>query len=219
MRQQFRKDYEGEFVLTKTVFKNGQKIQNREWMPNPIVNQHISGRAAVIGSDVDRSMFDFTRLPAHRGGLLGSKKLQTYGTGSLWKQMPFDFFVTTNVDNLLEIASSDYVNKITYTTTKLCMTHPGLFYLIPYSVVLDELAIAIYLACFDGHSEIFLLGYNNDMPKHNKSWASDISQVFGTYTNVTFYIVSPPSNWPESWKKHKNVKSMSVRDFISFCDI
>jgi hypothetical protein len=215
----YRKDYEGEFVLTKTVFKNGQKIQNREWMPNPIVNQHISGRAVVIGSDMDKSTFDYTRLPAHRGGLLGSKKIQTYGTSTLWKQMPFDFFVTTSIDNLLEISASEYVNNIIYTTTKFCMTNPGLFYLIPYSIVLDELALAIYLACFDGHTEVFLLGYNNDMPNHNKSWAEDISRVFNTYTNVTFYIVSPPSSWPESWKKHKNVKSMTVRNFVSFCDI
>jgi hypothetical protein len=33
---------------------------SREWIPNPIENHHISGRAACIGSTTDIDAFDFT---------------------------------------------------------------------------------------------------------------------------------------------------------------
>jgi hypothetical protein len=79
IREQYRSDYEGEFVITESRWSGGKKTQNREWVPNPIKNQHISGRAACIASDVDKERFDYTRLQRHKGGLLGSKKLQTYG--------------------------------------------------------------------------------------------------------------------------------------------
>lgn len=53
MQQRRRQDYPGEFIITRTTFRDGRKIQEREWIDNPIVNQHISGRAAVVA--IDRS--------------------------------------------------------------------------------------------------------------------------------------------------------------------
>ena len=85
IREQYRSDYEGEFVITESKWSAGKKSQNREWVENPINNQHISGRAACIVGDVDKERFDYTRLQRHKGGLLSSKKLQTYGTGSITK--------------------------------------------------------------------------------------------------------------------------------------
>ena len=79
MEARFRVDYAGEFVITGSTWGSGKKTETREWIANPIENQHISGRAACIGSAFDQGTFDYTRLQRHRGGLLGSKKLQTYG--------------------------------------------------------------------------------------------------------------------------------------------
>ena len=54
IQERYRQDYDGEFVLLQTSIRNGVKEQRREWMINPIQNQHVSGRAAVIGSNLDR---------------------------------------------------------------------------------------------------------------------------------------------------------------------
>ena len=52
IQERYRADYEGEFVITESRWSGGKKTQNREWVANPIDNQHISGRAACIGSNV-----------------------------------------------------------------------------------------------------------------------------------------------------------------------
>ena len=48
MPERYRTEYDGEFVITVNTIKNGEKHQEREWIDNPIENQHISGRAAVL---------------------------------------------------------------------------------------------------------------------------------------------------------------------------
>ena len=94
IESRYRRDYSGEFVITEIRIADGRSQQTREWIPNVIENHHISGRAAVIGSRTDQERFKYQRLQRHRGGLLGKKRLQTYGTGDLWQDMAFDFFVT-----------------------------------------------------------------------------------------------------------------------------
>ena len=87
----FREHYDGEFIITDTTYKGGMKIQNREFVPNSISNQHISGRAAVIGQD-ETAREDVVRvLENHKGGLLGQKKLQTYGCDGVWRKIPVSY--------------------------------------------------------------------------------------------------------------------------------
>jgi len=43
--ERYREDYSGEFVITKTTFKNGKKVQEREWIDNPITNSHFSNKS------------------------------------------------------------------------------------------------------------------------------------------------------------------------------
>lgn len=112
----YRKDYIGEYIITQSKWSGGKKQQIREWVANPIENHHISGRAVCIGSDIDRRFFDYTRLQHHRGGLLGSKKLQTYGTGNISKQMRLDFTIETNPEILEElIKNNHHQDNIVYT--------------------------------------------------------------------------------------------------------
>jgi hypothetical protein len=123
MQARYRTDYAGEFVILETRWGAGKKEETREWIPNPIENHHLSGRAACIGSDLDRWQFDYTRLQRHRGGLLGSKKLQTYGTGSIAQQMRLDFAVETNTNNLNKILATGYQqDNIVYTTARNCIS-------------------------------------------------------------------------------------------------
>jgi hypothetical protein len=220
IQQNYRRDYTGEFVLIKSILAGGAKLQEREWIPTAIENYHISGRAAVIGSRADQELFDFPRLARHRGGLLGKKRLQTYGSGDLWKDMIFDFFVATDQKQTDKIQKTGYSSRSTvYSTTSRCLSHPGHFYLLPYQPVLDELALAVYLAAFDEHREIFLLGYNNETPAGTRTWAENVNEVFETYNTTQFILVGVESNMPDRWRNNSNVSCMRYQKFISYCDV
>ena len=54
--ERYRTDYTGEFLITQATWSGGKKRQKREWVANPIENQHISGRAVCIGSDGDEAV-------------------------------------------------------------------------------------------------------------------------------------------------------------------
>jgi hypothetical protein len=216
----YRSDYEGEFIITQSVWSAGKKQQTREWVANPIENQHISGRAVCIASNHDVSQFDYTRLQRHRGGLLGSKKLQTYGVGPIAAQMRLDFAVETDDEILNDLISSQYYqDNIVYTTPKNCLKYPGAFYLTPYNPVLTKHSLALYLAAFDGHKEIFMLGYNQYTNAGNTAWIAYVSQVMSAYSGTKFIIVGTKHHVVESWLEHANVEQMTYREFISYCDI
>lgn len=220
MDARYRRDYAGEFVILESIWSGGKKIQNREWIANPIENHHISGRAACIGSDIDKKRFNYTRLQRHRGGLLGSKKLQTYGTGPIAQEMRLDFTVTTNAEELTKILETKYqVNNIVYTTPRYCITYPGEFYLIPMKPRIVDLATAVYLAAFDGHQEIFLLGYNDETVGGHSDWLNQLTSVFSAYTGTKFFLVGEPTRMPDVWVSCDNVECMTYRDWIGYCDV
>jgi len=220
IESRYRRDYSGEFVITETRISDGRSQQTREWIPNVIENHHISGRAAVIGSRTDQERFRYQKLQRHRGGLLGKKRLQTYGTGDLWRDMAFDFFVTTDRGQAQAMADTGYDTQSTvYTNANICIENPGRFYLVPFLQPIDNLALAVYLAAFDGHQEVFMLGYNIDTLGGTASWIADVDSVMLAYATTQFVLVGTESNMPESWRYHPNVTSMIHRKFISYCDI
>jgi hypothetical protein len=219
MQARYRSDYPGEFVILESKWSGGKKTETREWIPNPIENQHISGRAACIGSSIDRYRFDYTRLARHRGGLLSSKKLQTYGTGEIAQDMRLDFAVETNNNRLNTILESGYQeNNVVYTTPRNCINHPGEFYLIPIRPGITDLATLVYLAAFDGHREIFLLGYHRETAGGRDSWIAEITRIFTAYP-VQFYLVGESTIMPGEWLDCANVRTMDYREWISYCDV
>jgi hypothetical protein len=220
MQARYRSDYAGEFVILETRWAGGKKNQDREFVANPIENHHISGRAACVGSRSDLDRFNYQRLQRHRGGLLGSKKLQTYGTGVIATDMRLDFAVETAQENLQTLIDNKYYeNNIVYTTARNCVNNPGNFYLIPYNPRLLDLATIVYLAAFDGHKEIFLLGYNNDTQVDQVDWASQIAKVMNAYSGTKFYFVGESTNMYAEWLDCVNAESMTYRDFIGYCDV
>lgn len=218
--ERYRKDYTGEFIITNTSWSGGKKRTQREWMPNPIENHHISGRAACVGSVVDISEFDFTILPQHKGGLLGVNKLQTYGTGEIAKLMRLDFAVENEETILHELFDLHYYKEnIIYTTPRQCLKHPGVFYTIPYNPPFIKQATLAYLAAFDGHREIFLLGYNNDAGIGQDDWAEQIEKIISVYSSTKFFHVGHKSQTPDRWKNYANFAQLTHREFITYADI
>ena len=220
MDARYRTDYSGEFVILETKWSGGKKSESREWIENPIINHHLSGRAACIGSSIDRTQFDYTRLQRHRGGLLGSKKLQTYSTGIISQEMRLDFTVETNRVILDKILESGYqASNIVYTSPRYCIAHPGEFYLIPLRPKIIDIATVVYLAAFDGHKEIFLLGYTDEVDGGHNEWIQQIAQIFSSYKGTKFYLIGESTRMPDAWANCANTTLLTYREFIGYCDV
>ena len=218
--KRYRSDYKGEFVVVTTSQQDGSRKQGRVWIPNSVENQHISNRAAVIGSSMDKKKFNYPILQRHRGGLMGKLRLQTYGTNKIWQDMRLDFYAGTNREELETLSKTNYADTtVVLTSTSHCVANPGKFFIVPYLPMLDDVALPLYLACFDGHKEVFLLGYNTDMPHGTQNWQNDVLSIFQIYDDVQFTIVGNHYSAPDSWRNCRNVKSMDYRSFISYCDI
>ena len=220
MKTAYRKDYPGEFIILNTRIVNGVKEQKREWVENPIENQHISDRALVVGSNYDLVTFDYTRLENHKGGLQGRKRLQTYGTEKSWRGMRLDFYVSTDEEELTDINESNYFETTSvYSSTRLVLLNPGKYFLIPHSVSMYDPALAIYLAAFDGHNEVFLIGYGNDTPFVGVNWINQVRDVMASYATTQFILVGPEGTIPDACRNLQNVRTMEYRYFISYCDV
>lgn len=225
MEARYRRDYPGEFVVLNTVWEGGKRIEQREWIANPIENQHISGRAVCIGSqDAMQSAYpiglDYKILQRHRGGLLGTLKLQTYGIGKIAEEMRLDFTVDFDSEQLKRLVESKYHEEnVVYTTARNCIENPGDFYLVPMMPRLLLPALPVYLAAFDGHQEIFLLGYSKQMEFDHPRWMDDVCEVFKAYNGIRFWLVGEPTTMPDVWLECANVKPMSYRDFVGYADV
>ena len=218
----YRSDYDGEFVITNTIFKDGKKEQEREWVENPISNAHVSDRATCIADGTSIDGFLLSSLEGHIGGLLGSLSMQVYGVQDVYKKLKCDFLVALNQDTLDEIKQSNYdEDSIVYTSTKGCLTNEGSFYLIPQSTRTTPHATAVWLACFDEHKEIFLFGYDEyteDAVLQTKMVKS-VAEVIKTYTSVKFHHVRKNGDMPESWKYLPNLDSMTISEYVSYADV
>jgi hypothetical protein len=134
--------------------------------------------------------------------------------------MRLDFTIETDEDILKELIDNHYYqDNIIYTSPKNCLRYPGVFYLTPYNPVLIKHALALYLAAFDGHKEIFMIGYNNQTTTGNLAWQAHVAQVFSAYSGTKFVIVGMSHHAPAGWLEFANVERMTYREFISYCDV
>ena len=220
MEARYRKDYPGEFVILESKWSGGKKQERREWIENPIVNQHLSGRAVAIGTSESRDRFDYKVLEGHRGGLLGSLKLLTYGTAQIAQEMRLDFAVDTDFNNLLPLIENKYTeNNIVYTTGKNCIKRPGEFYLIPLNPHLSTAVLPIYLAAFDGHKEIYMLGYDKEAEGGHSNWIDQVTRLMNAYAGTIFIMVGNKLNMPDAWLSCPNTRNLDFRDFVTHCDV
>lgn len=218
----YRQHYDGEFIITDTKYSGGMKIQNREFIANQVSNEHISGRAAVIGQDISVRDDVVKRLENHKGGLLSSKKLQTYGCEGAWKKIRLDFYVGNDPKELSDLVDKNIPqNTVVYSTTRNCLRFPEQLYPIPYAVRLAPGAQAAYIAAFDGHKEVFILGVDGMCPPSvvDPRSLSDMIHVFRAYSSTKFILVTDGAKPPEGWRNFANVDTWDYRKFITYCDV
>lgn len=241
----YRSTYQGENVVTDMIHSNAAWSMEKAWIPSSVTNNQISNQACVIGNGISRKGFNLNAVINHKGGLLGRDKLQTYGCNALIRDAKPDFLVVSGETNgiVKEVAESGYCdNNIVYATTTDIQAYPGKFYLIPQDPGWNAGSIAAYLAAFDGHDRVYLLGFdgqdtaaynynvyagtNGYQTTRNAQAAPDflditMKSIFDTYPDVDFVRVMPQSSYaiPELWKYCTNLRQLSFREFILEADL
>lgn len=241
----YRSNYQGEEVVTDLVLDQQSWDITKEFIPNSVFNNQISNQACVIGNGISRERFDVGAIMNQYGGLLGTKKLQTYGCNALYRDQSPDFLVVSGEDTQIvaEVAYSGYCdNHIVYASAPHIQSHPGKFYLVPQDPGWNSGSVATYLACFDSHTTVFLLGFDGqDTAQYNYNiyagtpgyqgatnaqadpafFDLTMKAIFDLYNDVDFVRVMPSkfASMPESWKYCLNLRQISFREFVIEADL
>jgi len=237
LRKNYRRQYVGEDIVTERVYHKLQWNSTTETVPNSVFNYQISKQAVVLGNGLSRKDFNLAFIKNHQGGIYGESKLQTYGCNALYRDFQPDFLVVTDRVIAEEIALSGYTkDHICYSRANILLEFPQKYYLIPHDPVSDAGTTAAYLACFDGHMKVYLMGFDgNDTDNFNYNlyadttgytskhkdtkdfkWSGDRAQLMRTYHEVQFVWVTETGsrNTPESWKECPNFKQIDFREFV-----
>lgn len=232
----YRANYTGENITVESRQERMQWQYNTEWVPSAVFNRQRSKVATVIGNGNSRKDFNLNFVVNHIGGPLGASSMQTYGCNALYRDKETTFMVANSKEMCDEIAASGYCdNHIVYTNSANLPNYPGKFYLIPQNIIADAGTIAAYLACFDGHEKVYLLGfdgwagdgYNNNMYAGTAGyppvdfnvteefWVASMLKVMTTYNEVEFVRVMPTANWrcPIAWKELSNFRQIDYGKF------
>lgn len=221
MQELYRAEYEGEYVVTGIVIKDGKRERKHEFIENPLTLKVLSGRAVCLSNGESAKQLNLKKLST-RQGLLDSLALHNYSTGEMYKHYSPEFHVTFNTEILNNLVSENLTEKMmVYTSIKQCINTPGEFYIVPYGVKSTEETVAAYLAAFDGHKEVFLLGYDqyDELGKRRDKLINTMLDVFGAYPGVKFTHVIHQGATPKEWNQFKNVSTVSVAEFLSICDV
>ena len=225
IEQKFRAAYTGEDVTTKLTFADGKQVPETEWVANNVFNNYVTSQAVVLGNG-ETAYYQNGRLlqliKKHKGGLLAANKLQTYGTNETWRTIDCDFLVAISDENVKPIVDSGYCeNKIVYTNADLVLKYPGKMYLIPQNPPWNSGALAAYIAAFDGHDKIFLLGFEADHGQEKPFWVKSAKIVFDTYPQCEFVYITRTNygRIPLEWASCENMRHISIQDFIEEADI
>jgi hypothetical protein len=238
----YRKDYTGEDVIQERVLQDGEWVSTTEHVPNNVINNQISNRAVVFGNGESRLDFNVSHLLNKKSGLLGADTLQSYACNAFYRDYTPDFLIVTSRIIADEISKTSYhTDNIVYTRVDISLEFSRKFYLIPHDPYADAGATAAYIAAFDGHKKIYLLGcdgqfetnYNNnvyagttgysakdsDTTGHN--WEESYLQLFQVYDDVDFVLVTASGrhNTFDSWRACTNFRQISHRDMVLEADL
>lgn len=168
--------------------------------------------------------------------------MQTYSCNAAYRDFEATFTVAVGNDIAREIADSGYCNRhIVYANSDKILKYPNKFYLIPQDFVSNAGTAATYLACFDGHEKIYLLGFDNSAGEHYNNnvyagtpgyaptnhnysddyWILAMEQVMSLYNEVEFVRVTPTPNYvcPTTWLKLSNFRQISFNEYIIEADL
>ena len=229
----YQSDYEGEFIITQSTIKQGQKHETREWVPNTVENSQHFGVAYAIGNGASRLSINLKWLHKPHGRLFGHEMGQTYGCNAVHRDFEPQFLIVNNQIIINELVQKQQeLTSTVFANTSMILDNPGFMHLIPYNFRSNAGTMALYLACFHEHNKIYMLGYDNiprdgaesnvyqdtdgyTQSKPSGKWVKNVENIMKMYPNTEFVRVETLQQPPESWLWCSNFRQISHKDFIS----
>ncbi len=155
--------YKGETIITKTIIRKGQRIQETEFYEDR-VKAVPRGNAYIIGNGPSRKGFDLNSLKATG---------QTYGCNALYRDFVPDFIFSVDSYMTASMCKDKVYEKCYHYAPSLEVNRnpkggPKVLHLIPnnpYSISGNQ---AIWTACVHGHKNIYLVGFDFREYGHNQ---------------------------------------------------
>jgi hypothetical protein len=252
IKKLFRNTLTEETVNITGLFINDSWLYNTENIVIPPLAVNYNN-AVVIGNGVSVGEFDLTKILPYRESTpwgevtdwitkRQTQNFSTYGCNALYRNFKPDYLVLTGKGIIEEVAQST-VDKpnIVYANTKFLELYPNKFSFLPQNPDFNSGAIAAYMAAFDGHKTIYLLGFDGIDSSDNiynifagtpnypnvsatineDYWNKSLQTVMHVYSDIEFVRVCPTKNYrqPAVWKDCTNFRQIDFRQFVLEADI
>lgn len=142
-------EYKGEEVIVNISIKKGKKTLNKEFFPLTYRNEGPIGTAICMGNHPDRLCVDLNKLKT-----VG----QTYGCNALYRDFEPDHLLAVDIPMVKEIMESDYKGRV-FTPSLQKVKYGERVHLIPNNPHHSSGLSCLHLACFHGHTKIYMIGY------------------------------------------------------------
>lgn len=237
IKKLFRNAYIGEDIYSAATYSDGTWNYEKEYVARTLDNQGFSKKAVVIGNGISRLDFNLEEFKKS----YVQKRIQTYGCNFLYKDFTPDFLIASRPEVAKELNQTGYCKThVVYSSSNAILQYPGAFHLIPQDPSWNSGSVAAYLACFDGHPTVYLLGFDgNDSPHTNNNVYANLSgynltidqkddfmaltmvHVFKTYPLVDFVLVNSTGRgyMPAAWYGVVNLRRISFYDLVLECDL
>ena len=216
--------YEGETINTNLLIKGGVKHFETQYFPRQIWHDTQGKPAFIIGNGKTRQAFDLNKL---------NGKGTTYGCNAVYRDYTPDYLVSLDRHISQEIAENyDLENRPAYSININQKRYSDKFVLVPRNPTMNTGATATHIARFDGHTHIYLLGfdsYNTDPNKTNNMyvntnayakeeetyeydlWTRQMVELFTKYSDVQFTRVG--SIIIDAYKDIANLRHITYGEF------
>ena len=231
----YRKDYIGETIHSN---RNGESIDIFV-PPRPDVFTKVGGSdaAIIVGNGPTAASKEVQNLLRVNTTKIAESYKLTYACNrAISEPQLFDYYVIKHRAFLARVPY-DKRSQV-YLPFDIFIDYQADMNLIPYKNYYDAGTTAAYIAAFDGHKRIFLLGFDGDLGGGYRTiydgqfpyddgnqvadfskWMSGLYEVMLTYSDVQFYRLQLDGQTaPEEWKRLPNFKDVTFREAVLLGD-
>lgn len=221
----YRKDYVGE-LLHKAGEKILVKPRSVFYRPNN------RGRAIVLGNGTSRLHPQIQlMLRTNKNKPMPHYKITYACNGAVW-DTDADYYVVTN--RVLMSAVDRKLWPQVFLPWDMFLDYDET-HCIPYLGGMDAGSYATFLACFDGHDEIMLMGfdaypgepvencyegrisYPMDKEQDSTKWHDTMANIMRTFRDVKFYRIGGGTT-PMQWRDINNFREVNPNEAVSLGD-
>jgi len=214
-----QEDYKGEELIVNINIRRGNKNLTKEFFPLTYYNKGPLGTAICIGNHPDRLAVNLNKLKS-----LG----QTYGCNALYRDFKPDHLVAVDTPMVKEIMENDYSGTV-FVPSIAKIKYKERVHLIPNNPHHSSGLTSVHLACFHGHTKIYMIGYQFVDKEDTKiniykgtegydkigvgttmKWFQQLAKTMKANTDVEFILVNDNPGFVS-----EDLKFMTYEEFLS----